>query len=286
MTLRPGSLLPKEDARDAALFFVVCALCFLAALAALSGRAAYSAAEGWTDEVAGQVTIRVIGSEADAAEAETIAQATPGVVSARRLSTGEREALLRPWLGAAGVPEGLPLPHLIAAEAGGEAAAALSARFEAAGLKTRVDDHAQWSVGVRRATEFAGLVALVAVGLLSGIAIAVIAFATHAALLTRRDVVEVLHLTGARDGFIAGLFERRFLLLGAQAGALGALLAFAAAAFILYALKQSDDRMWLLPQLSLSPTDGLILAATPMLAGAAAMLAARLTVLRSLRDMV
>jgi cell division transport system permease protein len=33
-------LLPKEDAREAALFFVVCALCFLAALSGLVARAA------------------------------------------------------------------------------------------------------------------------------------------------------------------------------------------------------------------------------------------------------
>ncbi|MBI1339010.1 cell division protein FtsX [bacterium] len=284
-----GPLLPREDARDAALFFVVCALCFLAALAALSARAAYAAADGWTERVAGQITVRVVGDDANAAEAERIAMAAPGIVSARLLTRSDAEALLAPWLGAAGVPDDLPLPHLIAAEAAPEAvsaAADLGARLSAAGLDVEVDDHARWSSGVNRATEFAGLIALVAVGLLSGTAIAVIAFATHAALLTRKDVVEVLHLTGARDGFISSLFERRFLMLGAQAGALGALLAFAAAAFILFALKQADDRIWLLPQLSLSVADGAILAATPVLAGAAAMLAARLTVLRSLHEMV
>ena len=38
-------LLPKEDAREAALFFVVCALCFLAALSGLVAHSAYSAAD-------------------------------------------------------------------------------------------------------------------------------------------------------------------------------------------------------------------------------------------------
>ena len=113
-----------------------------------------------------------------------------------------------------------------------------------------------------------------------------IAFATHATLLARRDIVEILHLSGAQDGYIAGLFERRFLMLGVQAGALGALLAFGAAAFILYLLRQSVAQIWLLPELSLSLVDGLILGMAPLVAGAASMIAARVTVMRSLSDMV
>ena len=89
------------------------------------------------------------------------------------------------------------------------------------------------------------------VTLLGATGIAVIAFATHATLLARRDIVELLHLSGARDDFIAGLFERRFLMLGVQAGALGALLAFATAAFILFAVRQTDEQAWLLPQKTL-----------------------------------
>lgn len=130
------------------------------------------------------------------------------------------------------------------------------------------------------------MVALIAVALLGATGIAVIAFATHATLLARRDIVELLHLSGARDGFISGLFEQRFLMLGVQAGAVGALLALGAAAFILFVIKQADQRVWLLPQLSLSLADGLILGLAPLVAGLAAMLAAKATVLRSLSEMV
>jgi len=67
-----------------------------------------------------------------------------------------------------------------------------------------------WSADARRATDTIGIVALSAVLLLGATGIAVIAFATHATLLARKDIVELLHLTGAKDSFIAGLFERRF----------------------------------------------------------------------------
>jgi cell division transport system permease protein len=292
--MRPSlaPVLPKEDAREAALFFVVCALCFLAALSGLVARAAYSAADAWTDQVTGQITIRVRGDEALTTRAVELTRTTPGIVSARALSREESEELLRPWLGPAGVPAGLPLPRLIAAEAAPEAAGKngvgerLSSTLKSAAIDATVDDHIVWSEDVKRATDWAGLVALIAVGLLGATGLAVIAFATHATLLARRDIVELLHLTGAKDGFISGLFERRFLMLGVQAGALGALLAFGAAAFILFVVKQSDQQIWLLPQLSLSLADGLILGLSPLVAGLAAMLAAKVTVMRSLSDMV
>jgi cell division transport system permease protein len=282
-------LLPREDAREAALFFVVCALCFLAALSGLVARSAYAAADSWTAQVTGQITIRVRGGDADTARAVGLTAATPGVLTARSLSRAESEDLLRPWLGASGVPEDLPLPHLIAAEASpGQAGLAdrLGQALSAAGIDATVDDHVVWSDDVRRATDSAGLMAILAVALLGATGIAVIAFATHATLLARRDIVELLHLSGASDGFISGLFERRFLMLGVQAGTVGALLAFGAAAFILFAVKQGDQHVWLLPQLSLSLADGLILGLAPLLAGLASMLAARLTVIRSLSGMV
>jgi cell division transport system permease protein len=105
----PVPLLPKEDAREAALYFVVGALCFLAALSGLFARSAWSAADAWTDRVTGEITIRIRGTDQDAARALTIVQETPGVASARALSRSDAVALLRPWLGASGVPGG-PVP--------------------------------------------------------------------------------------------------------------------------------------------------------------------------------
>lgn len=282
-------LLPREDAREAALFFVVCALCFLAALAGLSARAAYSAANDWTNEVTGQITVRVEGGDNEMSTALQLVRGYPGILEAAPLTAADAEDLLSPWLGQSGVPEGLPLPRLIAASADptvDNIGARLSAFLRTKGLDATVDDHVQWTQDVRDATQTARLIAMGAVALLIATAIAVIAFATHAALLARKDIVNVLHLCGARDGFIAGLFERRFLGLGLQAGAVGSILAFAATAFMLFVAKQSDTSMWLLPKMSLSLVDGLILGLTPLVAGAAAMIAARVTVMRSLSEMV
>jgi cell division transport system permease protein len=121
---------------------------------------------------------------------------------------------------------------------------------------------------------------------LSATAIAVIAFATHAALLARRDIVDVLHIAGARDRFIAGLFERRFWLLGLRAGTVGALVALASVAVLIAAGRSGAERTGLLPQLSLDFWDLAVLVVTPVIAGLAARIAASITVMRSLKSVM
>ncbi len=149
-----------------------------------------------------------------------------------------------------------------------------------------MDEHADWASDVRRVLAITRLIALTAVALLASTAVAVIAFATHAALLARRDIVDVLHLAGARDRFIASLFERRFWLLGLRAGAVGALMALGAVAAAIFAARAHGEHAGLLPELSLDFTDLLVLVLTPVIAGLAARIAARVTVIRALKSMM
>ncbi|MEO0817944.1 MAG: FtsX-like permease family protein [Pseudomonadota bacterium] len=287
MSRRETPLLPQQDAREAALFFVVCALCFLAALAALSARSSYDAARGWTAEVEGQMTIRLIGEDRRGAEeARDIALNVEGVQDARVLSVDEIETLLAPSFGG-GLPAGLPLPLILSVESDATLTGLpndIEAGLSAAGIQSVVEAHETWAGDVRRTLGIVRLVALSTVVLLVATAVAVIAFATHAALLARRDIVEVLHLSGATDRFISRLFERRFWVLGLRAGAVGALFSLAAVALALSFASARGERTGLLPQLSLDPVDFLILLATPVIAALAARGAARLTVMRSLKD--
>jgi len=283
-------LLPVEDAREMALFFVVGALCFLAALATLSAKSTYGAARSWTAEVEGELTVSLPDADRRGAEsARKLIESAEGVKEARLLSKAEIDALLEPNFGSRGLPESLPLPQLIAVTAEPDAqfvGPTLERRLTEAGFANAVDEHADWAGDVRRMLAIARLVALTAVALLASTAIAVIAFATHAALLARRDIVDVLHLAGARDRYIAGLFERRFWLLGLRAGAVGALLALGAAAAMIFAVHSSGARTGLLPELSFDFQDLLILVLTPVIAGLAARIAARVTVIRSLKSVM
>lgn len=278
-------LLPTEDAREGALFFVVAALCFLAALTGLGTRAAYGAAENWAGQVRGEMTVRVIDGNEDAARALLPELGSLAGVNAVRLVSREESAeLLRPWFGTM-TPENLPLPVLLSVEtdpARNGVADSITGVFTSAGLAARVEAHDVWADDLRKTVGLFRTGGLIALALLAAIVISVIAFATHAALLARRDVVDVLHMSGASDRFISRLFERRFFGLGLKAGIAGALLALGAAALLLVAAGQKADRSWLLPQMSLDIEALIILAVTPLAAALAAMLAARLTVFREL----
>lgn len=287
MRPRENSLLPLEDAREAALFFVVGALCFLAALAALSAKSTYGAARAWTAEVEGEFTVSL--SRADAVAADTAARllaGVEGVTTARAFSDAEIAELLAPNFGESGLPSDLPVPRLIAVTAEGEAGPAISRALHEAGYDAAVDSHTEWAGDVRRMLAISRIVALSIVALLAFTAIGVIAFATHAALLARRDIVDVLHVAGAKDRFIASLFERRFWLLGLRAGTVGALVALASVAVLIALGRSGAERSGLLPQLSLDFPDLAVLVVTPVIAGLAARLAARITVMRSLKSVM
>ena len=287
MRPRENSLLPLEDAREAALFFVVGALCFLAALAALSAKSTYGAARAWTAEVEGEFTVSLSGADASAADAAAkLLAGVEGVTAARAFSDAEIAELLAPNFGQSGLPADLPVPRLIAVTAEEETGPAISRALHEAGYDAAVDSHTEWAGDVRHMLAIARIAALSIVALLGFTAIAVIAFATHAALLARRDIVDVLHVAGARDRFIAGLFERRFWLLGLRAGTVGALVALASVAILIALGRSNAERTGLLPQLSLDFPDLAVLVVTPVIAGLAARLAARITVMRSLKSVM
>lgn len=289
MSRRETSLLPSSDAREAALFFVIGALCFLAALAALTTRGTYKAAEAWGAQIEGDIT--VVMRDTDRRTAENAADRVSGlatVFEARVLSRDEVEALLEPSLGPGGMPEGLPVPMLMVVQADtavGDPSPDIERILNEVGVDGDVAGNAGYADNVRGALGVLRLVALSIVALLSATAIAVIAFATHAALLARRDIVDVLHLSGAEDRYIASLFERRFWVLALQAGLGGAVAALMITALIVFSGGGSQGvESQLLPRLSLDFWDIVILLVTPVMAGLAARFAARLAVLASLKE--
>ena len=286
---RETELLPSDSSRESALFFVVAALCFLAVLAALTAKATYGAATNWTSEVEGQITIQLVdAAPQDAERALGIVAGVSGISDAVIVPQDDLKAKVREAMNVAEVPAAIDSLLPIAIEANGGAEAANLARqirssLMEAGYVAEIGVAADWVGDARRALGVLRVSALVAVALLALTGLAVIAFATHAALLAQRSTVNVLHLSGATDRFVANLFERRFWLLGLRSGAIGALAALGATAFMIFMLG-SSQRVGLLPQLSLDITDFLILLLTPIIAGVAARMAARQTVMHTLSE--
>jgi len=269
--------------------FVVAVLCFLSVLAAISALAAGRAAEGWSQALSGTATVlvRPRGDQTSDAAAAAAAEAlggVRGVTLARALPGAEAAALLEPWLGKDALPADLPVPRLVAVDLDRERPAtadALEQALRKANLDVTVDDHRLWIADVQRAAALARWAAFGVAVLVALAAGAVTVLATRAALAARREVVEVLHLSGARPGLIAGLFERRFGLMGAAAGLFGG----GAAAMIALSARLAGGAGGITPVLPVAWTDVLAAAPAPLAAGLVAALAARIAALRLLRSM-
>jgi cell division transport system permease protein len=278
---KPAPLLPRQDGRDRALSFVVASLCFLACLAIFALLASNRAVSGWDRALGASATVQVrpkpgeTGGAAAASAAEALA-GLPGVTEAEALDRQAAEKLLEPWLGKGNIPDDLPIPHLVTVELDPRRPAtvqAMNAALTQAGLDATVDDHSRWMRDVGRAGAAVRSLAIAGALLLAGAAGAAVAFATRAGLAARKDVVEVLHLAGARDRYIAGLFQRRFAFLAARSGAYGALAA-AAFAVLARALGGSDG---FTPVLPFAWSDLLAAVPCPLAAALVAATAARRT---------
>ena len=286
---RPAPFLPERESRDAALIFVVAVLCFLACLTAMGVIAGDRAARGWTNQLTGEATVIVRprgGETPDAAAArgaEALAGVT-GVTEARALEPAKAYDLIRPWLGDVGDLADLPVPRLVAVSLDPKrpaTAAALRQGLKAQDVDATVDDHSVWIKDIRRA---GGVVRWLGTGvfaLIATAAAAVVAFATRARLAARRDVVEVLHLAGAEDRYIARLFQVRFARLAGVAGLIGA----AGAGLVGAILRLMGGGEGLTPALPIAWSDLLAALPCPLFAALVAAVAAQATAIRLIRDM-
>lgn len=229
---RRGRILPR-DAAAAPLDVVIGVMAFLAALALGGVLIADRMAQSWQGGLTGQFTVQILPdgdapSQDEVAAALTLLRATDGIVSAVPLSDEENLALVAPWLGGEASLPDLPFPTLIEVELAPGATvdvAALDTALKNVAPNSVLDDHRRWLESLR---ETANTVVLAAAAVLTLIGIATaatVAFATRAGLAAHRDIVDLLHLMGAQDAFIARAFEWHHFAGTAAAAAIGTLIA-------------------------------------------------------------
>ena len=170
--------------------------------------------------------------------------------------------------------------------------AALAKRLAAVAPSARLDDHRGWLDRLFAVALAIELVAAAIVALVAGAAVMSIVFATRTGLAIHHGTVEVLHLIGARDSFIAAQFQWPALRLGLRGGLIG----LVPAVLTLLGLSQAaggaavggavvGGAISALPSLTLAPWQWAILLLLPIAAGITALATARFTVLRSLARM-
>lgn len=273
--------------------WIVSFMVYLSILAVAGALAVSSVAKRWDRGLAGTLTVQLPPVE-DAAEEERrlaavleLLRAQPGVERAEPLPPERVAALLAPWLGGGTALEGLPIPRLIDVEVDPAAridGASLGSRLEAAVAGASLDDHRVWLERLIELLHAAQATAIGVVALLGLATVGTVVFTTRTGLAIHRDVIEVLHLIGAQDGYIARQFARRALTLGLEGGLIGLGLAVPT----LWGLAALASRLdaALIPEVTLAAADWAVLGAMPLLAGVIAHGTARLTVMRTLAGML
>jgi cell division transport system permease protein len=275
-------------------------------------------ADHWRLSLAGNLTVELpidpaIDTKARAERLDAaidLITATPGVAGATVLEQAELERLLRPWLGDNVTQLDIALPTMIAVTTKPNAMidhGDLQQRLNAIISGARIDDHGDWVNDalhfLRSIQAFAAfLVALV----LAAAALTVI-FVTRTGLAVHQPVIEILHVIGARDRYIARQFQAqsfRVSLIGGMIGTVFAVLTLIGLKMIIGGSKLGlaeptgsltaaplgsgpegiGQNLWqgLASGLDLTPLQWGALIALPVATAILAMLTARWTVLRTI----
>lgn len=294
MLTRRSDLPLDEDGLGRFLPWLIAFMVFLATMA-MAGALVLSAAAGrWERGISATLTVQIPATiagkdrKAAIARALKILRAEPGVVNAEQISESRIMALLKPWLGTAGEDmRDLPLPILIDVNLKPDAGidvAALESRLSAQVPGATADDHGVWLKRLVSLIHWLQAVAFAVLGLILLVTVGTVIFTTRTGLAVHHEAIEVLHLIGAHDSYVAKQFAFRALALGVKGGVMG----LALAAPTLWAVGRLAERMeaGLLPNITITPAHWLALAALPIFAGLIAMLTARLTVMKTLAEML
>jgi len=276
-----------RDSSGRYLPLLVAIMVYLAALALAGALGMNKLAERWDTGLAGAMTVQVPADAAAddtrlAAVTEALA-ATPGVLAVEPMGREAMTALLEPWLGDAVLTGDLPLPRLIAVTIDTAAPpdiAALQGRLQALAPGSLVDDHQRWLARLLDLAQAVELMALVVVLLVVLAACIMVAFVTRMGLAAHERSIELLHLIGAQDSYVARQFQNHALSLGLRGGLLGLVCALPTLYLARLLLQRIDSG--LLPELSFLPHEWSYFVLLPVAAALVTMLAARVTVLRTL----
>jgi cell division transport system permease protein len=282
----------ERDSLGRFLPWLVAFMVYLAVLALAGALALRAVAERWETGVGATLTVQIppTGNPArDAGNVEAVLgalRAIPEVARVQAIEESRLMALLEPWLGAASVGD-LPIPRLIDVELKEGARldlASLRARLSAIVPSVGVDDHRVWLERLVRLIQTAEAIAIAILVFIALATIGTVVFTTRTGLAIHREAIEVLHLIGAQDSYVARQFAERALALGLKGGLLGLALALPTLAGVGYVVRRLEGGV--LPDLALVPAHWAALVVLPLVVAAIAMLTARFTVLRTLARML
>jgi cell division transport system permease protein len=229
---RMAPIVPERSVAGRTLMFLIAIMTFLSGVTLGGVVLVQKSAIAWSSDVGRELTIQIKPVAGEVMEsnlrlAVSLAEATPGVASARALSLDESQKLLKPWLGEGLDLSTLEIPRMIAVQLSDPQDADIPKlendlkSIKGASLET----HAAWRQQLNTMAGAVVVSGLLVLALIVVATVLAIVFATRGTMATNREIVDVLHFIGASNSFIAGEFQGRFLLIGFRGGIVGGLAA-------------------------------------------------------------
>ncbi|MHA1597207.1 MAG: cell division protein FtsX [Alphaproteobacteria bacterium] len=284
--------------------WLIAFMVFLSVLALAGTLALNQLAGRWDKGMSGTLTVQIkpsaaaIAGGAGAAAARerddkrlrdvvVVLKTTSGVARVEVLSEDNLLALLEPWLGGGAVAGDLPLPRLIDVKLESDAkidVASLQNKLSRVASGALIDDHGIWLERLIRLVRTVEGLALAVLAFIALATVGTVVFTTRTGLAIHQDAIEVLHLIGAQDSYIARQFASRALMLGLRGGIFGMLLALPT----LWGIGAMAETMQsgLLPDLSLGFLHWVALLLLPLGVATIATVTARMTVMKTLARML
>lgn len=285
----------KGDSSGLFLEIMISIAVFLFAITLAGVLAINSMLSNWSESILGALTVQIMPvNDIDEAKAqkETLAQqnktieflkTVEGVEDVKPLEEKQLQKLLQPWLGDSVNMKSLPIPRLIDVRLKKGANINfidLSEKISEISSLASLDSHKLWLSKLIGFADGLRNLALISLALVFTITSGAIIYATQTSLGLHRYVINILHIMGAKDTYIAKQFARRTGYLALIGGIFG--ITFAVPTILMIAKLSEKIEGGIISEASLSPLSWCTIASLPIFSTVIAMMTAYYTVKKTL----
>ncbi len=295
ITTRKKELPLQDDSSNLFLQVMISIAVFLFGVTLAGVLSINSMLETWNNSILGSLTVQVMpinDVNEEQAKAQTLAQQEKAVELLRAknevekvtpLNNEQLQKLIQPWLGDGIDVKDLPMPRLIDVKLkkGVEVDFMQWAEELAqAAPQASLDNHKLWLNKLIKFADGLKLLALTVLVLVVLITSGAIFYCTQTSLGLHKYIIEILHLMGAKDTYVAQQYAKRTAWLGLIGGIYGLILAIPTIFIIANLAKQIEGGI--ISEARLSFLDWSVIFSLPILSMVIAMITAYYTVKKTL----
>lgn len=296
LNIQPCALPLKDDRSVFFLKIVTGVAVFLFALTFCAYLFISSGMAHWKNSVTDGMTVQIMPSAETLSEEEAALRTNkvirffeglPQTEKVVLLEEKQIERLLKPWLGENADISALPLPQLLDVKLKSNSGldyAKLTQDLKKEFDYAKTDSHALWLnqlLGVASSLKTLSLSVLL---LIAGICVFSIFYATETSLGIHKEIIEILHIMGATDSYVAKQYAVRSFWVGLWAGLAGTLVCCVAVGVIAHLAEPL--KTGLMSGYSVSAVKWLLLAFLPVASAVLSMLTAYVSVKQTLGKIV